>query len=138
MQPEPSGRVLGVGVDLVFIPDFAEQLARPGTRMLAAFTAGERRDAGRRGTDPARHFAARWAAKEAVIKAWSASLYGRPPVAPEGIHHLIEVVPDRWGRPAIRLRGIVAELLAGTELHVSLTHDGDNAMAFAVLCAAGD
>ncbi|NLU83969.1 holo-ACP synthase [Rhodococcus sp. HNM0569] len=128
--------VIGVGVDLVAVGEFAELLDRPGTTVLGSFTAGERRAAATRSKNPARHFAARWAAKEALVKAWSASLYGRPPVAPEGIHHLIEVVTDAWGRPSLRLHGVVAEHLVGTTAHVSLTHDGDMAGAFVVLEAA--
>ena len=74
--------VLGIGLDLVTVSEFAEQLDRPGTTMLDSFTPGERRDAVTRSSDPARHFAARWAAKEAVIKAWSTSLFASPPVLP--------------------------------------------------------
>ena len=60
--------VVGVGLDIVSIPEFAEQWKQPGTRFAEAFTAGERQDA-RSGTGgPERHLAARWAAK-AVIKA---------------------------------------------------------------------
>jgi len=125
--------VAGVGFDLVSVPEFAEQLSRPGTTMLANFTPGERRDANTRSSDPARHFAARWAAKEAVIKAWSASLFGHPPVLPETIHPQIEVVSDAWGRPTVRLHRDVAEQLRGMRIHVSLTHDGDMAGAFVVL-----
>ncbi|MGX6511923.1 holo-ACP synthase AcpS [Rhodococcus sp. SJ-2] len=125
--------VAGIGFDLVSVPEFAEQLRRPGTTMLANFTPGERRDANTRSSDPARHFAARWAAKEAVIKAWSASLFGSPPVLPETIHQQIEVVSDAWGRPSIRLHREVAEHLGDRRIHVSLTHDGDMAGAFVVL-----
>ncbi|GAA3192576.1 hypothetical protein GCM10020255_092660 [Rhodococcus baikonurensis] len=72
--------VLGIGFDLVTVSEFAEQLNRPGTAMLDNFTPGERRDAATRSSEPARHFAARWAAKEAVIKAWSTALFASPPV----------------------------------------------------------
>jgi len=127
--------VVGVGVDLVHVPTFAEQLDQPGTRFERAFTPGERGDARDRpsSSDPARHLAARWAAKEALIKAWSASLYGQPPVAGEHVHHLIEVVCDAWGRPRLRLLGEVAEHLAGHTVEVSLSHDGDYATAYVVL-----
>ncbi|MCK8671413.1 holo-ACP synthase AcpS [Rhodococcus sp. NPDC003382] len=130
--------VAGVGFDLVSVTEFEEQLGRPGTTMLTSFTPGERRDANTRSSRPGRHFAARWAAKEALIKAWSASLFGHPPVLPEGIHRDIEVVSDAWGRPGIRLHGAVAEHLAGMSIHVSLTHDGDMAGAFVVLEEAPD
>jgi holo-[acyl-carrier protein] synthase len=123
--------VLGVGVDLVHVPGFAAQLAQPGTRFAEAFTPGERGDASER-ADPTASLAARWAAKEAVVKAWSAALFGRPPVLPEGVHRQIEVVTDAWGRPAIRLLADVAAAATasltsapGDTLvwHLSLAHD---------------
>jgi holo-[acyl-carrier protein] synthase len=125
--------ILGVGVDLVCISKFADQMALPGTQFERAFTPSERRDARSRTSDPAQHLAARWAAKEALIKAWSSSMHGEPPVMGEQIHHLIEVVLDAWGRPRLRLHGDVARALAGTTTHVSLSHDGDYATAYVTL-----
>lgn len=125
--------ILGVGVDLVFVPDFATQLDEPGTRFGQVFTPGERADAHSRGTDLARHLAVRWAAKEAVIKAWSDALHGRPPVLSESVHRDIEVVCDAWGRPRIRLFGDVGAHLSADQLRVSLSHDGDYAIAYVLL-----
>jgi holo-[acyl-carrier protein] synthase len=125
--------VLGVGVDLVHVPSFADQLDQPGSEFAEVFTPGERRDANGRTTDAARHLAARWAAKEAVVKAWSASLYGTPPVMDDESLRLIEVVSDAWGRPRIRLHGEVAKHLEGCDVEISLSHDGDYATAYAVL-----
>ena len=51
----------------------------------------------------------------------------------EHVHHLIEVVADAWGRPRIRLHGEVAKRLDGHTLEVSLSHDGDYAIAYVVL-----
>jgi holo-[acyl-carrier protein] synthase len=126
-------QVVGVGVDLVHVPSFADQLDQAGSRFESAFTPGERRDARDRSSDPARHLAARWAAKEAVIKAWSASLHGQPPVMDEQVHHLIEVALDAWGRPRIRLHGEVGRWLDGHEIEISLSHDADYAIAYAIL-----
>lgn len=125
--------IVGIGIDLVTISEFGEQLASPGTTFGSAFTPGERRDASSKTGDEARYLAARWAAKEAVIKAWSGSRYSQRPVLPENIHRDIEVVTDTWGRPRIRLSGGIAEHLEGLTVHVTLTHDGDTAAAFAVL-----
>lgn len=126
--------IVGVGVDLVHVPTFADQLDQPGTTFVAAFLPGERSDVrSHPSSDAARHFAARWAAKEAVIKAWSASMHGEPPVMGEHVHHLIELVSDAWGRPRIRLHGEVAKRLDGHALEVSLSHDGDYAIAYVVL-----
>lgn len=125
--------ILGVGIDLVQISSFEDQMKLPGTGMDVVFTPGERSDVHSRGSHPARHFAARWAAKEAVIKAWSVSVFGEPPVMDEHVHHLIEVITDAWGRPRIKLHGEVATWLADIEIQVSLSHDGDYATAYVVL-----
>ena len=70
--------IVGVGIDLVSIPEFAEQVDQPGTVFAETFTPGERRDAADKSSSAARHLAARWAAKEAVIKAWSGSRFAKP------------------------------------------------------------
>ncbi|RLV55145.1 holo-ACP synthase [Aeromicrobium phragmitis] len=133
------GVVVGTGVDLVHVPGFAEQLQRPGAWIDRVFTPGERRDARRSGRHAAEvaSFAARWAAKEAFVKAWSESLWGSAPLLGEEIHHLIEVVTDAWGRPRLVLHGEVAEALGDdVEVFVSLTHDGDYALAQVTLSRA--
>ena len=76
----PAMGIVGVGIDLVSIPDFAEQVDQPGTVFSETFTPGERRDASDKSSSAARHLAARWAAKEAVIKAWSGSRFAQRPV----------------------------------------------------------
>lgn len=126
--------VAGVGVDVVTVSAFAEQLAAPGTRFARVFTPGERRAAARAASE-AESLAARWAAKEAVIKAWSSAHFGRPEVIdPEQVDlREIELLQDAWGRPAIRLRGAIAEHLSDFTISVSVSHDGDVATAFVVL-----
>jgi holo-[acyl-carrier protein] synthase len=129
-----DARVLGIGVDLVHVPRFAEQLDVPGSRFAGLFTPGERSDVAERGGD-ARHWAVRWAAKEAVIKAWSASIFGEPAVMGDEAFGLIETVTDAWGRPQVRLYGDVARHLSGYTVDISLSHDGDHAIAYSVLSA---
>jgi holo-[acyl-carrier protein] synthase len=97
------------------------------------FTPGERRDASDKSSSAARHLAARWAAKEAVIKAWSGSRFSQRPVLREDIHRDIEVVTDMWGRPRVRLTGDIAKHLKDVTIHVSLTHEADTAAAVAIL-----
>ena len=69
---------------------------------------------------PGRHLAARFAAKEAVIKALEA------PVAPREI----EVAADP--APRVSLHGRAAEAGAGRELAISLTHSRETAAAVAL------
>ncbi|NLF91789.1 MAG: 4'-phosphopantetheinyl transferase superfamily protein, partial [Corynebacterium marinum] len=79
------------------------------------------------------------AAKEAFIKAWSQALYGRPPVMSPDLVDFREIViqPDRWGRVAVELRGdvarAVAESLGEVSTSLSISHDGDVAVATCLL-----
>jgi holo-[acyl-carrier protein] synthase len=125
--------IVGVGIDLVSIAEFAEQVDQPGTVFAETFTPGERRDASDKSSSAARHLAARWAAKEAVIKAWSGSRFSHRPVLREDIHRDIEVITDMWGRPKVRLTGEIAQHLKDVTIHVSLTHEADTAAAVAIL-----
>ena len=125
--------IVGVGIDIVSISEFAEQVDQPGTVFAETFTPGERRDASDKSSSAARHLAARWAAKEAVIKAWSGSRFSHRPVLREDIHRDIEVITDMWGRPKVRLTGDIAQHLKDVTIHVSLTHEADTAAAVAIL-----
>lgn len=134
--PEPAdGHVVGVGLDVVDVASFAEQLALPGSRFTGVFRTGERADIAARGGG-AEHWAARWAAKEALIKAWSTLFYGRPPILSEDALGLVEVVSDGWGRPRLATHGALRLELSDYEIQVSLSHDGPIAAAYVVLSAA--
>lgn len=127
-----------IGVDIVHIPGFREQLERPGSRFEDVFTVRELRVAAQR-PDRATHLAGRWAAKEAFIKAWSQALYGRPPVlSPDLVDFReIEIHPDRWGRVAVETQGAVesavATSLGPVATSLSISHDGDYATATCLL-----
>ncbi|HRV70241.1 MAG TPA: holo-ACP synthase [Marmoricola sp.] len=132
--------VLGVGVDVVYISAFSAQLEQPGTRFAAVFTPQERRHASRAGVTtgrPTQHLAARWAAKEAFLKAWSESRFGKTDVIAPGQVDFqdIEVRCDALGRPSLRLHGPIAAALVGCTTRVSLSHDldADTAIAIVVL-----
>ena len=135
--PDALTGAVGVGVDVVGISAFAEQLDEPGTRFARAFTSGERRAARAGSGSEAESLAARWAAKEAVVKAWSSTCFGSPEVIDPAYVDLreIEVRTDAWGRPAIRLHGEIARSMADYTVLLSLTHDttADVAAAFVVL-----
>lgn len=132
-----------IGVDLVHIPAFEEQLGRPGSTFDSVFSPLELRVAttkasrGPRGR--AEHLAGRWAAKEAFIKAWSQALYGKPaPLAEEHVNwRHIEIAPDRWGRVAYsiapELDQIVTGSIGGYSAQLSISHDGDYATATCLL-----
>lgn len=125
-----KGAVLGTGIDLVAIGRFRRALERHGERFLnRVFTPGEREDCSRR-ADPARHLAARFAAKEAVFKALGTG-WGR------GVGWQdVELASDSYGRPVCTLRGgaqTLLESMDGAEVLVSLAHEGDFAIAQALV-----
>lgn len=124
-------RVIGVGIDSVAIERIRRATAATshGQRFRArVFTDGERRVCEAR-RDPSECFAARFAAKEAVMKALGA----------EGIAFAfrdIEVVRAACGSPSIVLHGRVAERarsLGVAAIHVSLTHAEPLALASVVV-----
>lgn len=118
-----------IGVDLVHISAFREQLGMPGSTFESVFTARELRLAATK-PDRAEHLAGRWAAKEAFVKAWSQSIYGQAPIIePDRVDFSeIEIVADRFGRVAIQLAGEVAKVAPAAQ-SLSISHDGDYAMA---------
>jgi holo-[acyl-carrier protein] synthase len=113
-----------VGVDLVDVPGFAQQLEDSASAFVEhTFTPRERKV-----RDP-RRLAARFAAKEAFIKAWSGSRAHQPPLLGSLDLREIEVVDDGYGRPALTLHGTLAETVGPCRTSLSLSHDGDTAIA---------
>jgi holo-[acyl-carrier protein] synthase len=128
--------VLGVGLDIVDVAGFADQLADRASGFVAAtFRPAERRDLPDDDVRRTRHLAGRFAAKEAFLKAWSSTNRGNPPtLSPEDLDlREVEVVHDAHGRPAIRLHGPVREAVATLVVHLSISHDGGTAAAVVIL-----
>jgi holo-[acyl-carrier protein] synthase len=122
-----AGMIIGVGTDLCGITRMAAILCRQEGRFEArVFTEAERAFCRGRG-NPAQHYAARFAAKEALLKALG---------VPRGLSwQEMEVFHTPEGRPALRLSGAAreaAERLGVRQLHLSLTHEGGMASAFVV------
>lgn len=121
--------VIGIGIDAVKIGRFERAVARHGARLLdRLFTAAEQ--ARLRGyRSPGRHLAARFAAKEATFKAlrtgWGQGVVWQDVEIVGGGHEASSVVLSGCARE-------VAARLGITQMLVSLTHDGDYAMACVV------
>jgi holo-[acyl-carrier protein] synthase len=128
----PGTGPIRVGVDLAAVAAVTDSLARFGTRYTNhLFTTGEMADC--QGTAPARArgLAARFAAKEAVLKALRVG-DTVPPWTD------IEVIRAPGGWPELQLHGVAAQLAAQQGLAtwaVSLTHETD--VAAAVVVASG-
>jgi holo-[acyl-carrier protein] synthase len=124
--------VKGIGIDLVPISRMREVIARWDERFLRrVFTEAEIAYCRAR-RDPVPHFAARFAAKEAALKALGTGLS-------LGVKwRELEVRRERGQAPSLVLSGRSREIgLAhgGRRMLLALTHDGDYAMAQAMLVA---
>ena len=108
-----------VGIDLIEIERVERALERRPLLAERLFTPGEL-DYARSRARPGRHLAARFAAKEAVIKALGR---GVPP-------RDIEV--EAGEPPRILLHGRAAEVAGDTEIAISLTHSRESAAAVAI------
>ncbi len=128
-----GGGIRGIGIDLVDIPRMRAVIERWQERFLRrVFTEGEIEYCRAR-RDPVPHFAARFAAKEAALKALGTGLRF-------GVRwRELEVRRRRGEAPALVLTGRARQLARarGGRLLVTLTHDGDYAMAQAVLVDDG-
>lgn len=122
--------ILGVGVDLVEIERIAQLRQKHADRLCTMVFLPEEMEYCLKKSNPDESLAARFAAKEAVMKAlgtgWS-----------EGVHFMgIEVTNESGGKPGIRLHGRTKEMAnqlgAGT-IHISLSHSRDMAIAQAII-----
>lgn len=110
----------GVGIDLLEIERMERALARHPRLAERIFTAAER-DYAAAQARPGRHLAARFAAKEAVVKALGLSGFGLGE---------IEIVAGE--PPTVRLSGRAAEAAADRPIKISLTHSREFAAAVAI------
>jgi holo-[acyl-carrier protein] synthase len=117
----------GLGVDIVEIDRMASALARHPGMKERIFSAAERRYCDKRNR-PEVHYALRFAAKEAVLKALGTGFSGMKFTD-------VEVVRDPRGRPAPRLSGRAAEVageMGVVEMYLSLSYTHTTAVASAV------
>lgn len=118
----------GVGIDLIEIDRVEAALERRPDLAARLFSPGEIAYASERAR-PARHLAARFAAKEAVVKA----------IGERGVPvSQVEIRIDGSGAPRVELSGRASEiaLARGLDVSVSLTHSREMAGAVALVRAS--
>jgi len=114
----------GLGIDAVDIPRFRDVLARSPRLVTRLFTAAERESAERR-ADATHMLAARFAVREATMKALGVGLGAFD-------FHDVSVSSDATGRPQLLVSGRAAQLAASRgvqQWHVSITHTDQTAIA---------
>lgn len=122
--------ISGIGTDIVAIERFQRFVDENNTALLQRiFTEQERAFCSAR-KNSAASYSARFAAKEAFLKALGTGLR-------DGISwHDMEVANDRLGKPELILSGKAMELFLTQSLgsaFLSLAHDGGSAIAVVVL-----
>lgn len=119
--------IRGIGVDIMEIDRIRVSVERYGERFLSKlFTPTEIAYCTSK-QNVHQHFAARFAAKEALSKAlatgWTGAFRWKD----------IEVVNEASGRPRIHLHGSLSTTLSSSAIHVSVSHSQSHVVAFVVV-----
>ncbi|MDO8586302.1 MAG: holo-ACP synthase [Armatimonadota bacterium] len=114
--------ILGIGTDIVEIERFAQACRRSARFEERVFTRTEL-DYCRPKASRYSHLAARFAAKEAVAKAFGRSFSWQD----------VEIFTEPSGKPGARLYGRAQEAAGGARVMLSLSHSREYAAAVAIL-----
>lgn len=127
--------IAGIGTDIVECLRIAKMIERHGDLFINRVYSEHEIEYCQRQKASTQHFAGRWAAKEAVVKAlgrgWMKGLQWRD----------IEVYHRRGGAPVVRFRGGAADIVAETgvqEVQISISHCRSHATAFALALAVDE
>jgi holo-[acyl-carrier protein] synthase len=122
--------IVSIGVDIIEVHRVAETIARTPRFAERVFTPAERAYCESRGAVAAQHYAARFAAKEAALKAlqtgWSNGIAWQD----------VEVAAKESGAPIILFHGRARELYeqsGATRAHLSIAHTTQHAIAEVIL-----
>ena len=122
--------IISIGIDIIELARVREALARTPRFAERVFTLGERAYCDGRGAVAAQHYAARFAAKEAALKALQTGWRG-------GISWQdVEIASRDTGAPFLILHGPVQELFeksGATAVHLSMSHTSEHAIAEVIL-----
>lgn len=122
--------ILGTGIDIIEVARVAGSVERFGDRFLARILVPDEIAYCRSHKNPGPHIAARFAAKEAISKAFGTGIGGAL-----GWQDM-EIRRHDSGEPYVQFHGKALDLLAsrgGRKVHISLSHTLTYAVAMAVL-----
>ena len=122
--------IISIGIDIVEVGRVRAALARTPRFVVRVFTEAERAYCDGRGAAAAQHYAARFAAKEAALKAlgtgWRGGLAWQD----------VEVVANEAGAPALRFHREARALFqnsGATTAHLTISHTAEHAVAQVIL-----
>src|SRR5215203_299335 len=122
--------IVSIGIDIVEVYRIAETIQRTPRFVERVFTAKERVYCDAKGAASAQSYAARFAAKEAFLKALKTGWRGRI------TWQDMEILNDAQGVPAMEIKGearVLLENLGADKIHLSISHTTDHAVAQIIL-----
>lgn len=122
--------IVSIGIDIVEVYRIRETMGRTPRFADRVFTAGERKYCDSKGVMAAQSYAARFAAKEAFLKALKTGWRGKI------TWHDVEVVQTDEGVPSLNITGeakVLLESLGADTMHISLSHTAKHAIAQVIL-----
>lgn len=122
--------IVSIGIDIIEVYRIRETLARTPRFAERVFTERERTYCEAKGAASAQSYAARFAAKEAFLKALKTGWRGLI------TWHDIEVLNDERGVPGFKISGEAQRILTesgANKIHLSMSHTTDHATAQVIL-----
>jgi holo-[acyl-carrier protein] synthase len=118
--------IISIGIDIVEVYRIRETIERTPRFAERVFTPREREYCESKGAAGAQSYAARFAAKEACLKALQTGWRGKI------TWHDIEIRSDEMGVPTLELKGEgqrLFEQMGATRIHLSMSHTTEHAVA---------
>jgi holo-[acyl-carrier protein] synthase len=122
--------IVSIGIDIVEVYRIRETISRTPRFVERVYTERERRYCEAKGMAAAQSFAARFAAKEAFLKALKTGWRGKI------TWHDVEIVSGENNVPSLEIRGAardILEALGANQIHLSLSHTTEHAVAQVIL-----
>ena len=119
--------IKAVGIDIVEIPRFKKLIDRWGKRFAERILTKREIELCSKKPNSTASMAVRFAAKEAMIKCLptNKNLVWR--------WHEMEVLNESGGKPIVIMNGLIGQFIKNMEIHVSLSHSQNSAVAMVVL-----
>lgn len=126
MNPNNPNPIRGIGNDIIEIARIRQGIERQGESFLHQLFTQRELDYCQKFQDPVPHYAGRFAAKEAIAKAFGTGIGAKIQ------WHNIEVLNDEFGKPLVFLSASLQKRFEKPQVLVSISHCSEYATAVAV------
>lgn len=120
--------VQGLGNDIIEIDRMRQSIDRHGLHFLNRLFTQREQDYCYKFKDPVPHFAGRFAAKEAIVKALGTGF------GAQVSWHDIEILNDDLGKPIVTIKDSLQRRFNQPNILVSISHSSTHATAVALWC----